>query len=219
MLFVSHNMTAVQRLCPRSILMRKGTVAYDGPTGEVVRQYLSYLTDTAAVAFDANPERSGTGAVRLTAARALNADGVEARGLVSGRPATLEFDYANPGHVRAAHFAVTIYNHLGDAATQLDTWHYQVEPHPLADRGTVAVSIPKLALPPGDYRVQMSINPDRGGVADLLPNALVFAVETSVFFPTLNAPSVHNCSVMVEHRWDHRAGAGGAATRVPPIAA
>ncbi len=90
-LFVSHNMTAVQRLCPRSILMRKGTVAYDGPTDEVVRQYLSYLNDTAAVAFDANPERSGSGTVRLTAARAINDEGEESRGLVSG-PA---------GHVRA----------------------------------------------------------------------------------------------------------------------
>ncbi len=66
------------------------------------------------------------------------------------------------------------------------------------------MTLPKLALPPGEYRVQVSINPDRQGVADLLPNALVFTVEQSVFYPTLNAPSVHNCSVMVEHRWAHR---------------
>ena len=210
-LFVSHNMSAVQRLCPRSILMRKGTVGFDGPTDEAVRQFLAYLTDTAAVAFDpANPERTGSGAVRLTAARAVGPDGNPtggtAGGLAAGRPATFEFDYVNPGRCRAAHFAVTAFNHLGDAATQFDTWFYDNDPVVLADRGTVAVAVPRLPLPPGEYRLQVSINPEHGGPADLLPNALTFTVGASVFYPTMNAPAIHNCSVMVDHGWTHHAG-------------
>jgi lipopolysaccharide transport system ATP-binding protein len=205
-LFVSHNMSAVQRLCPRSILMRKGSVAFDGPTDDVVRQFLTYLNETAAVAFDKNPERSGSGTVRLTSARALDGEGNVARGLVAGRPASFEFAYANPGRARFAHFAVTVFNHLGDAATQLDTWFYDNDPIALADQGTLTASLPTLPLPPGEYRMQVSINPEHGGPADLLPNALVFTVETSVFYPTMNAPAIHNCSVMVEHGWSHRAG-------------
>src|SRR5690242_16150588 len=47
-LFVSHNMSAVQALCPRSILLRKGGVAVDGPTPEVLREYLGTRTEPRA---------------------------------------------------------------------------------------------------------------------------------------------------------------------------
>jgi lipopolysaccharide transport system ATP-binding protein len=218
-LFVSHNMSAVQRLCPRSILMRKGSVGFDGPTDDVVRQYLSYLNETAAVAFDKNPERSGTGAVRLTGARAVEADGSNARGLAAGRPAAFEFKYNNPGNVKFAHFAVTVFNHLGDAATQLDTWFYDNDPIALADEGTLSVTIPNLPLPPGEYRMQVQINPEHGGPADLIPNALVFTVETSSFYPTMNAPSIHVCSVMIEHGWEHRSGVEDEAVAAEMVAA
>ncbi|MEK9285540.1 ABC transporter ATP-binding protein [Bradyrhizobium sp. ISRA442] len=39
-LFVSHNMTAVNNLCVRSILLQKGKVIADGPSSEVTRTYL-----------------------------------------------------------------------------------------------------------------------------------------------------------------------------------
>ena len=38
--FVSHNMAAVQRLCGRGVLLQRGMVAAAGPIGEVVKQYL-----------------------------------------------------------------------------------------------------------------------------------------------------------------------------------
>jgi ABC-type polysaccharide/polyol phosphate transport system ATPase subunit len=40
-LFVSHNMNAVQHLCPRSILLQNGYIRYDGKTSEAISQYLS----------------------------------------------------------------------------------------------------------------------------------------------------------------------------------
>jgi lipopolysaccharide transport system ATP-binding protein len=202
-LFVSHNMTAVQRLCPRAILMRTGTVAADGPVDHVVREYLSYLHNSADTAFDANPERTGTGDVRLVAARAIDSDGNSTRGLVAGRPASFEFEYDNVRHVKRAHFAVTIFNHLGDAATHLDTWLYDNDPVELLERGKFVCRIPNVPLPPGEYRLSVSVNPEHGAPADVLPNAFVFTVENSVFYPTMNAPPIHSCSCMIEHAWQH----------------
>ena len=206
-LFVSHNMTAVQRLCPRGILMRKGTVAADGPVEDVVREYLTYLHDTADIAFDKNPERSGTGSVRLTDAKAYNQEGIVTRGLVAGQSARFEFKYRNDGTVRRAHFAVTVYNHLGDAATHLDTWLYNNDPVELAETGKFVCEIPNVPFPPGEYRLQVSINPEHGAPSDVLPNALVFTVENSIFYPTMNYPPIHSCSAMIEHAWNHDADA------------
>lgn len=40
-LFVSHNMAAVKRLCPNSILLENGTIVGSGTTAEIVDQYLA----------------------------------------------------------------------------------------------------------------------------------------------------------------------------------
>jgi lipopolysaccharide transport system ATP-binding protein len=40
-LFVSHNMNAVKSLCPRSIYIRDGKVLMDGPSAQVIQQYLN----------------------------------------------------------------------------------------------------------------------------------------------------------------------------------
>ncbi len=49
-LFVSHNMEAIDRLTKRSILLHEGRIAADGPTSEVVGKYLSSPADAADLA-------------------------------------------------------------------------------------------------------------------------------------------------------------------------
>jgi ABC-type polysaccharide/polyol phosphate transport system ATPase subunit len=40
-LFVSHDLTTLARLCPRSLWIDSGQIRYDGATGDVVREYLA----------------------------------------------------------------------------------------------------------------------------------------------------------------------------------
>ncbi len=51
-IFVSHNLRAVADLCPRSILLDKGTVLRDGPTTEVIHQYVEQVNRARASATD-----------------------------------------------------------------------------------------------------------------------------------------------------------------------
>jgi ABC-type polysaccharide/polyol phosphate transport system ATPase subunit len=54
--FVSHDMGAIQRLCTRSIWIDKGTVEQDGPTAEVVQSYLaSGVSGSTLVEFEPDP--------------------------------------------------------------------------------------------------------------------------------------------------------------------
>lgn len=46
-IFISHNLQAVVNLCPRALLLRKGSVVEAGPTGQVVHRYLSEETSPA----------------------------------------------------------------------------------------------------------------------------------------------------------------------------
>ncbi len=47
-LFVSHNMSAIQRLCTHGILLNQGRIEFSGLTGEAVNRYLHQTADGAA---------------------------------------------------------------------------------------------------------------------------------------------------------------------------
>ncbi len=50
-IFVSHNMTAVQSLCHRAILMQHGKITHTGPVDHIVDQYLRLNSDTLRPSF------------------------------------------------------------------------------------------------------------------------------------------------------------------------
>jgi lipopolysaccharide transport system ATP-binding protein len=71
-LFVSHNMDAVQRLCTRAILLERGRAVASGATASVVSQYLARAeTPSSAGAWIdlSSVERAGTGIARVVRAR------------------------------------------------------------------------------------------------------------------------------------------------------
>jgi len=66
-LFVSHNMAAIQKLCSRAILLREGTKGADGPAAQVIRHYLGEIASEtkAAVFLSPGSEDSGITSLRL----------------------------------------------------------------------------------------------------------------------------------------------------------
>jgi ABC-2 type transport system ATP-binding protein/lipopolysaccharide transport system ATP-binding protein len=71
-LFVSHDLEAVGRLCRRVVWLEGGQVVADGPTADVVGRYLSAGIERGAVReYDA----TGTGPVRLRSVAVIDAHG------------------------------------------------------------------------------------------------------------------------------------------------
>jgi lipopolysaccharide transport system ATP-binding protein len=106
-LFVSHNMQAVTRLCDRVILLGEGRVLYDGPAHEAVKTYLNSGLGTSASREWPDPSKAPGGDVaRLCAARVKVEDGQIADALDIRRPFTLEMEYEvlKPGYVLSPHF-------------------------------------------------------------------------------------------------------------------
>jgi len=90
-LFVSHDVTAVARLCDRAILLEHGRVSYEGPAAETVDTYLAQSRQDGAAA-----ARPGTGAWRVRRVAVRGADGLpQAR---SGESATfsVQLDESGP---------------------------------------------------------------------------------------------------------------------------
>lgn len=93
-MFVSHNIQAVTRLCDRVILLEEGRILHDGPAHEVVKTYLNSGFGTSASREWPDPSKAPGGDVaRLRAVRVKTEDGRISDALDIRRPFILEMDY------------------------------------------------------------------------------------------------------------------------------
>jgi hypothetical protein len=67
-------MTAIEELCPRSILLKDGRIERSGATHQVVAHYLASTAAQSVVQIDGQTEREGTGNARITRLELLAAD-------------------------------------------------------------------------------------------------------------------------------------------------
>jgi lipopolysaccharide transport system ATP-binding protein len=106
-LFVSHNMPAITRLCPRTILLDAGRVISDGPSSQVVGAYLSSGLGTTAVRVWSDLDKSpGNDIVRLRAVRVCTEDHIFSDALDIRKPIGIEMEYEvlRSGHVLAPNY-------------------------------------------------------------------------------------------------------------------
>jgi lipopolysaccharide transport system ATP-binding protein len=100
-LFVSHNLSSVTRLCPRALLIEEGRVKRDGPSHEVVRFYLHSDLGTTAAREWPDPSRApGDQITRLRAIRVLS-EGEIAPKIDIRNPVQIEMEWEvlQAGHV------------------------------------------------------------------------------------------------------------------------
>ncbi len=108
-LFVSHNMQAVTRLCSRCVLLHRGEVKMDGPSKQVANAYLKTdATTSASREWPTLKEAPGDSAGRLCAVRVRSrsgalVDSIDVRHEVG---IELEFEVLEPGHLFFPHFGL-----------------------------------------------------------------------------------------------------------------
>jgi len=93
-LFVSHNMNAIHRLCPRVILLEEGRVAADGDTSEVIAQYLNADRSEMDCKEWSTPEQApGDSTARLKRVRLLDNRGRPRSAFEIREPVQIEVEY------------------------------------------------------------------------------------------------------------------------------
>lgn len=108
-LFVSHNMPAVTRMCQRVILLNKGKVMVDGTAYEVVSAYLRHGETTSACREWGDIVGAPGGEVaRLIGVRARNEKGDLSDSIDIRKPVSLELEFQvlKPGFVLQPHFGL-----------------------------------------------------------------------------------------------------------------
>ena len=167
-LFVSHNMNAVQRLCGRSLLFQAGRLVASGPTPEVVA---SYLAESAAgepaqwIALSGIP-RVGNGEARFLALRYGSGSEAAAGQPFTGGPLEVDLEIESDGGRSVSGLAVTLYDRNGTKLVNADvvSLGQVIALRPGLNR--VRFRIEELALNPGVYVMGLWLADSGGTVLD-----------------------------------------------------
>ncbi len=153
-LFVSHNMPAIRRLCPRALLLDGGHLIEDGPAETVVAAYLSRVTQSGA-AQQWEPEAApGTDEVKLLSMTLVGEDGRAVASIRADETAQIRVGY----HVSVPHLRFRCSIVLWSQGVCVFTATEPVETeHPYVGHYYSTVTIPANLLNEGEYSVGVSL--------------------------------------------------------------
>src|SRR5581483_6641131 len=93
-LFVSHNMAAIENLCHRAILLKNGRITENGPAPEIIRRYVAGISNRVNVSLADRTDRKGAGEVRVTTVETLDGQEQPIQYLVSGQTTVFRVHYS-----------------------------------------------------------------------------------------------------------------------------
>jgi lipopolysaccharide transport system ATP-binding protein len=181
-LFVSHNMAAITRLCPRAILLDSGKVVDDGRSHDVVGRYLSTGLDCLASRTWPDPATApGRDVARLRAVSVHTDDGAvsETFDMAEAINVSITFDVVKGGHLLLPHLHLFTSEGV-HAFTSIDvdpTWRRRERP---PGRYVSKVRIPGNMMTEGTIFVEASvITIDPPSTQIYEPNVVAFHVTES----------------------------------------
>src|SRR5437867_11184043 len=176
--FVSHDASAVQRLCERAVLLREGKVEVDGAVRDAIARYHRLLADER----DPDEQRAGlseygSGEVRIARALLLGPDGEERLQFLPGEPLTVLLDLDVARTVPPPRLSFELRDHAGLVLTAGATDTAELGWPDGEGRRTVRLGIDQLPLADGRFHLRFEVV-DAGGehLYHWLDDALSFVV-------------------------------------------
>jgi ABC-type polysaccharide/polyol phosphate transport system ATPase subunit len=176
--FVSHDASAVERLCERAVLLQRGEATFDGPVHEAIVRYRHVLAgETNPEELGAGLREWGSGEATIAGARLLGSEGTERRQFLAGEPLSLEVDVEAHADVRAPRLQLELRDETGllVASDEVDTG-------PLGWNGGrrrlgARLDVPSLPLSFGRFHLRLGLaDADDGRVLHQLDDAISFLV-------------------------------------------
>jgi len=153
-LFVSHNLAAVENLCSRAIWIDGGKIRLDGPVKQGIEAYMASFAGEASGGADLvdGEGRLGNGDVRYTRIEYLGMDGTPSILTRSGDSLVIRFHYHAKKSVRFPSFGFRLYTGMGTLVTETgNVLHGTDIPEVKPGDGFIDVQISSLNLLPAQY--------------------------------------------------------------------
>jgi lipopolysaccharide transport system ATP-binding protein len=177
-LFVSHNMEAVLKLCSRGILIESGCIRDVGDVKVIVPAYLNSQSSSPPVVDLLSKARTEqfTGKVRL--AKVSTPDVTSSWSIPFGQQLSLDLAITAEASATRVEIGIGIYSTQG---VEVASWSNRCDDVQLSVRpgiNTFRIEYQYLRLRPGRYTLGISLNCDRR-IEDWIPEALMFEITTN----------------------------------------
>jgi len=154
-ILVTHDPGPVKRVCGRALLLEKGKVSLDGPSGAVVDSYMRSQTKPDGPG-ESQARRWGTGDIKITSATFLDEDGRPANGAVQGSPVTAVLEFEAKKKVDGPVFGMVFRDHKGEVMSIVNT-RQSGPPLSVEGDGSIRLSVDAFNLTPGMYAVTVAV--------------------------------------------------------------
>lgn len=186
-LFVSHNMEAIQNLCKRSILMAQGSIVEDGATAGIINSYLlksdgaisNFEASTGVFDLNHNESKVYDRDYGLLAAR-LYVNGVSSIHFYSGAACSVEIDFAAPNAVSDLVIGLVIKDKFNKPIMAVNNKHYakKLFTQPVS-KGTFKINFQQLPVyGQGRYHCDLYLGTQEYDY-DIIYNAFYFDLNSS----------------------------------------
>jgi len=157
-LFVSHSMAAINRLCSRAVWLTEGKAVADGSAAEVTNKYLSSsVLSSAKVEWANGFSNSGVRELKVTSVAVVNEQGTPVSSLDVAKPFCVEIGYSIYDHMaycRVGFLLSTLEGHRVFEVYDVDDPH--VEARKVPGTYVAKCEIPGRLLNAGSYRISLN---------------------------------------------------------------
>lgn len=203
-LFVSHNMSTVESLCNRGILLESGSVHLDSTAEEAVKAYLDKAYNLARdIPLSQRKDRSGNGKLRVLSFRILNEQGQEEPAMQSGKNYYFEFGYINNTGSCLKNVVIS-FDLVDERGARILLLKNSFTNHTLnldGDRGYIFCGIENLPVVQGLYRMTIHLAQADVELLDRVEDAVTVSVDGGDFFGTGSPGLPHLCKFLVKNDW------------------
>ncbi len=199
-LFVSHNLTAIENLCSRSLLLDSGRLVFSGETLKTIQTYLQGHSRPSDEAIDERTDRSGSGVIRITgiSVESVNHSGTSI--IRSGDSLRIRISYRAERPVKDARFLVGFYDPMNTPLFRADSQTMESMAGTLSANGCVVCETGAFNLTPGPCYVNVAVSVG-GDLADHLVQAAVLDIEPSDFYSSGRLFQRRECLYLLPQKW------------------
>jgi lipopolysaccharide transport system ATP-binding protein len=212
-LFVSHNLAAVQKLCKRAILLEQGVLRHDGSTENCIARYLNWNKESQPefVGYSVNGKalegQSVIAPIRITRLEMfdLQRQPLQHLGINAGFSLRVHYECHGKFARGTVSFAVSIKSHLGLELCRLSTMPisgYVIDE--LGRIGYLDLTVSSLPLVGGRYLLDLVIFRPAVELILQLPEVVVFDVAPTDIYGSGIGMDQTRGLLAVNHQWHHQ---------------
>ncbi len=201
-LYVSHALDEVRRLCHRAIWLEAGVVQAEGDPEEVIRTYVEHAAQKQDNVFGESSKctwRMGSGEVKIVDVKILDANGQPCTIFVSGSTFVVRIDYQLHQPVSDVAFGIGIFTEDGIWVTSPNSL-MQKDQIKVQDQGSIYYVVETLPLRAGVYYVTASVF-DGSAAPAYLPFDHLHHVSRFTVVENPKRPMPQDGLVEFAHRW------------------